>query len=186
MVLSDCEESLRELMKSEQSTLRRRWVATVSLLRAVDHVLWKVDGKKSTALGEIIKQKHDEIKLGEGAVQPPIFWGFIEDERNNVLKEYRFAIRGSLTIGLDESSLQPAAPGLPVGRSVGMTTDQYGTRYSTWRFKPAPLECGPFAGHDPVQVVREAIAFWHSYLDDVDRRVADLTAEVTTVRMGDR
>ena len=41
-VLSDCEESLLDLHVAKQDSLRRRWVATVSLLRAVGHVLDKV------------------------------------------------------------------------------------------------------------------------------------------------
>jgi len=163
MVLADCEESLLELINSTQGTMRRRWVATVGLLRAVGHVLKNVDGKKSVPLLDVIKEKFSELKGTEP--DPVIFWGFIENERNNVLKEYLFAVRGNHTIEIPGyDPLRPPSPVLPPGRSIGVGADPPDPR-----FRISPLEHGPFAGQDPVQVVRQAIQFWRAYLDEIDR-----------------
>jgi hypothetical protein len=89
LVLFDCEESLLELMKSKEDTLRRRWVATVSLLRSVGHVLDKVDGEASPTHRAVIDDLWPQLKRSD------IFAGFIDDERNNVLKQYRFAVGGT-------------------------------------------------------------------------------------------
>jgi len=166
MVLADCEESLLELMNAGQNNMRRRWVATVSLLRAVGHVLDKVDAETSPLARSVIDKKYREPR-------PSIFEDFIEDERNNVLKQYRFSVRGDGAIGIPTSNerVRPAVPGMPPG-AIGMMTHQLGTEIRTYRFTIAPFDKGPFAGRDPIDVVREALTFWHEYLDDVDRRIS--------------
>jgi hypothetical protein len=71
-------------------------------------------------------------------------------------------------------------------RTIGMVTDPLGTQYVTSTFglhpltdteppdsrKPSADRSNPFAGQDPIAVVREAIAFWHDCLDEIDRRVS--------------
>ena len=77
---------------SKLSRRRRvRWVAVMSLLRAVGHTLKKVDAERSDLRMKCaIDQAWIELKKSEP--QPEIFWKFIHAERNAVLKEYEFAV----------------------------------------------------------------------------------------------
>jgi hypothetical protein len=85
---------------------------------------------------------------------------FIDQERNDVLKEYLFAVRGNQTIGV------------PTG-TIGMITSPYGTTYaSESRFDVWPLVAGCFVGEQPFEVVQQSIDFWRAYLDDIERAVA--------------
>jgi hypothetical protein len=80
-----------------------------------------------------------------------------------VLKVYRFAIRGNLTIGV------------PPG-TVGFSVGPLGTTYaSESRFDVSLLADGLFAGQHPFTVVQEAIDFWRTYLDEIERATAPTT-----------
>jgi hypothetical protein len=167
-VLFDCEEAWLELRKASQNTLRRRWVTTITLLRAVGHVLLEVDTNASAVAREVIRQVFGAMKEPE----PAIFWGFIKKERDLVVKQYRFAVSGELTIGLP-----PSGAGVPLALGMAapggsIVTDPLGTPYSTSKFSIRPLTDGPFAGRDPIEVVQDAIAFWHTCLNEIDKQVA--------------
>jgi hypothetical protein len=45
-----------ELRTASHDTLRRRWVTTLSLLRAVGHVLWRVDSRASAVARAVIRE----------------------------------------------------------------------------------------------------------------------------------
>jgi hypothetical protein len=160
LVLADCEAALDDLAVFDQSALRRRWVAVVALLRAVGHVLDKVDGARSRPIRTVVDQKFRELKMTKP--EPAVFWSFIEDERNSVLKTYEFGVRSEITIA--------------VGRAA-FRVDEQGGKAVEVPFTPTRVEFllqdGPFAGQNPVAVVRQAIQFWGDYLDDVDRRVGE-------------
>lgn len=64
---------------------RLDWAATVALLRAVGHVLHKVDGKQGAATKTAIDAAWSRWKKDP---KDAIFRDFIEQERNSVLKEY--------------------------------------------------------------------------------------------------
>lgn len=130
----------------------------ITLLRAVGHVLDKVDGRTSPELRELIDEMYQRLKDHEP--HSAIFWRFIEEERNNVLKLYRFSVRGNLTIGV------------PPG-SIGFVTDPLGTRYlPESSFEILPLGDGPFKGRLPVTVVQQAIEFWRNHLDEIDKSLS--------------
>lgn len=62
-VLRDCHFAFRELQSAEPGTVwRLRWVTIITLLRAVGHVLDKIDGKRSPYLGGAIKEIWTDIK----------------------------------------------------------------------------------------------------------------------------
>ncbi|WP_152659199.1 hypothetical protein [Gluconobacter oxydans] len=71
------------------------WVAGVALLRAVGHVLAKVDAKVSPSHTEVIDSLWRRLKTDRK--ESMIFWDFIEKERNNLLKTYSFGPRLALT-----------------------------------------------------------------------------------------
>jgi hypothetical protein len=159
-VLADCEAAFLELQNANQENLRRRWFTMLALLRAVGHVLKGVDRGTSQAHRAVIDTKWEEVNAQKKAGEPAILWGFIEQERNNVLKSYQFAVRGNLTIGIPASS-------------SGRMTDPDGSTYAPEsRFNVWPLIGGPFVGEDPVKVVQQSIDFWRAYLDDIERAVA--------------
>ena len=89
-VLRDCGWAIRQLPAGDlnQAPGRQSWFAAVTLLRAVGHALKNEDATRSVYLREAIEvawQKwNDDFYLSD------IFYGFIEDERNTLLKEYRF------------------------------------------------------------------------------------------------
>src|SRR5207245_1310981 len=60
----------------------------VALLRSVGHVLDSVDGETAPELRRAIDEEYTKLKDSKPA--PSIFWEFIHEERNMVLKEYRF------------------------------------------------------------------------------------------------
>ena len=97
-VLQDCETLLADLRQQELwgPLFRLRWAGLVALLRAVGHVLDKVDGKASP-------EARAAIRTAWAAHQPPnpagaIFWSFIEHERDNILKQYTFGAAVNRTI----------------------------------------------------------------------------------------
>jgi hypothetical protein len=174
MVLADCEASLLELRTASQDTLKRRWVATLALLRAVGNVLDRVDGHASETARTVISEARAELARPESK----IFKEFIKKERDFVVKEYRFAVRGNHQIHMPPPGggvPQPGGVALPGG--LGTITDPLGTQYGTSTFALRPLTDGAFAGREPIDVVQEAIAFWHTYLDEIDKRVAALEKE---------
>lgn len=90
--LADC-EAAHELLKKEKKdspTWRVHWVACLTLLRAVGHVLDKADGDTGEKHRAVIKAKWEEWKADKDA--NAIFWNFVEEERNNLLKEYKFGV----------------------------------------------------------------------------------------------
>jgi hypothetical protein len=112
----------------------------VVLLRAVGHVLHKVDGQRSPEYRSAIDAAWS--LLGESKPEPRIFWDFIEDERNNIVKQYKFSAGQDATVYL-ASTHSPAY--------------QY------------DVKTGTFAGRDQRDLLREAILWWEGYLDAIDR-----------------
>ncbi|WP_446619671.1 hypothetical protein [Vibrio alfacsensis] len=64
--------------------LRIHWISTICLLRAIGHVLDKVDAELSLIHKEEISNWWKAIKRDK----PSIFWDFINESRNLVVKEY--------------------------------------------------------------------------------------------------
>ena len=81
--------------------------------------------------------------------EPTIFWEFIYRKRNNVVKTYAFGAGVNINI----------TPG-------GQTTFE------------AFMRSGPYQGRNPLELCREAIAFWHRYLDAIDEQVAEISASI--------
>lgn len=136
-VLNDAEHALNyfETSSTEQD-YRIYWWAIMSLLRAAGHVLDKVDGKNHPDFGRL----QEEWWRSEGK-HDPIFVGFIENDRNELLKKYAFQ----------------AAPAALADRNGSIVTDRLGRTITTRQWF---LSVGPFAGRAASAVAREAIAWW--------------------------
>lgn len=70
---------------------RLYWVAGVALLRAIGHILAKVDAKSSSQHSQLIDGLWKQFSSDREGSR--IFWEFIEKERNNLLKTYSFGAR---------------------------------------------------------------------------------------------
>jgi hypothetical protein len=128
------------------------WFACITLLRAIGHVLHKVDSANFTSEKcELLKSSFTNWKSNE-----PIFRDFIEQERNNVLKEYSMTTEivsekqiSSLVLS-DGSSLE-----LSNGESleVSVTIENF-------------VKCkGHRQGETPISTLDEALDWWAIQLD---------------------
>jgi hypothetical protein len=138
----------RELLEMEEHPERFRvlWVAAVALCRAVGHVLQKIDSKSSPQFKAAISRTYSSWKSEPEAHH--IFFEFIEDERNSVLKEYEFGfMSGPATLVV-----------LPDGFSTTLADNLF-----------CPLSNGRFAGEDCRDVLELAVNWWNVQLDQVDR-----------------
>jgi hypothetical protein len=145
LVLEDCRGALADLRDGVQGDeWRRRWVAALVLLRAVGHVLRNVDAGSDEKVGAVIQEKW--LALNRSKPEPQIFWHFIEEERNLILKEYAIRAGQGVTIHL--------------GGPVVEATYSY------------PIREGAFGGRDQREVIRTAIEWWDSYLKEIEAKSA--------------
>lgn len=157
-VLEDCKVAASELRDGVVGReWRIRWITTVALLRAVGHVLRKVDAPTDTLLKSIVTEEWNRLLATKP--EPEIFWLFIEDERNNILKESR------LSAGLD-ITVRPGTGHLDI--NAGEQWDELGlTTLYDYRMKS-----GPFAGIDQREVLQQALSWWDSYLGGIEQKYA--------------
>lgn len=100
LVLADCRAALEKAELAPDSVaFRLSWAALVALLRAVGHVLDKVDGRQSESLRRAIDARWRRWHADRAGNRA--YWSFIESERNNVLKVYEGDGTGSHRPGLD-------------------------------------------------------------------------------------
>lgn len=157
-VLRDCERALADFRSAANTNYwRTRWVALVTLLRAVGHVLDKVDRKSETALSAAITAAWSDLQTRDASYA--IFHDFIDSERNNVLKSYEFGMHLTITMRLGTITLNRDT-GEETTTPSGETTYEYFFRNG-------------FPGDDPIALCEKAIAFWHWYLDRIDASVSE-------------
>lgn len=146
--------------KLQAEELRISWFSIVALLRAVGHVLDKVDRESSPNLKRAISEKW--AALNQSRPDPQIFWGFIEWERNRFLKNYEHGISRTFTIEAGEFRGARTWVTQDVANSRGGSISIPGAEYSS------SLTDGPFAGRHERDVALEAHDWWKRYLDEVD------------------
>lgn len=125
------------------------------MLRTVGHVLDKVDSNSDPKIKIAVEQKWENLKKSKP--EPKIFWGFIEEGRNNILKEYELGEQTTLTV---ETPLYNAR----TGEQVSMIGQE--PRPPSYQYL---VKFGPFTGKSQKKVISEAIKWWEDYLDDIDR-----------------
>lgn len=158
------------LLEDETDSQRWRihWAAAVALIRAVGHVLDKVDGQdpdfKSAASQAYKRWKGD-------TPEHEIFREFIERERNNLLKEYRSDVhpRAEISLAL-EFLAQPVAGGDPVRMCHVGEIDE-----NIYR----PMLEGPWEGDDARDVLEMAISWWATELAAIDFEVQKRKGRLT-------
>ena len=139
LVLDDCRSGVPGTQGRVARYLATAWLITITLLRAVGHVLAKADSGSSDA-GIAIDKQFAELKARKP--EPVIFWRFIEEERNNVLKVYRFAVEeiSRLAYRRAPSARSPIRSGLDASLNHGSTScwskmdrSPGDTRSQSWR-----------------------------------------------------
>jgi hypothetical protein len=147
VVLEDCRKALDLVddARNEQE-FRVHWVALVALLRAVGHVLDKVDAASSSELRGAVDTRWAEWRRNRDKHR--LFWDFIEAERDSVLKTYEIGVQpGDVQLVVQQA-----------GAAEVFTLDEC-------IFKP--LLDGPFAGEDGRDVARDAISWWEGQLSEI-------------------
>jgi hypothetical protein len=147
-VLADC-KAAHELLETESDAARFRliWVAGVALLRTVGHVLEKVDSRRDPKTAVAARAAWKRWKADKEA--NAIFWEFIEEERNNILKEYEFGFLSG-----------------PIGVLVTPGHDLFALDGNLF----CPLAEGRFAGEDCRDVLAEGIEWWEEELRQIESR----------------
>lgn len=157
-VLDDCRLALA--MLEEETDLARwrvQWAAAVALLRAVGHVLDKVDGRDAT----VRRLANEAYKRWKGdAPDHEIFREFIEPERNTVLKEYRFRHHPLEEVGLATVLEQRD----PVTGETIQSAEIFHLSDNIYR----PFQEGWRQGDDARDVLSDAIDWWETELSAID------------------
>src|SRR5437667_12643868 len=162
VVIDDCRVAIETLDECEFGPeWRRSWVTVVALLRAVGHVLQKVDARTDARMAEVIRQQYESLKRSKP--EPAIYWAFIEGERNNVRKEYQFSGRHA------SSTTSASSMSLAVGNGQIVTV----TRDPPGELHMHVFNEGPFVGRHQVAVAKAALAWWESYLAEVETRLRE-------------
>jgi hypothetical protein len=144
-VLKECEFALK-CMETEDDRRKFRlfWMAAVAGLRSVGHVLNNVDGDHDAKVRKAAASAFARWKANRRKHQ--IFWEFIDDERNALLKEAR---RGVLAIPYD----------LLAGK------ERHNIDFQLY----APMVDGPYGGEDCRDVLKLAISWWKRELREIKR-----------------
>jgi hypothetical protein len=162
-VLADCVIAL-DLLENEgdEGRWRVHWVGAVALIRAVGHVLDKVDGQIP---GFKVRSKAAFRRWKSADPAHAIFRDFIDAERNNILKKYQSkAFPGSdVPVAIMITALHPRT-----GETVQMPIAEI---IPDNLYKP--LVEGFREGDDAREVYAEAIAWWEDQLDALDAALAE-------------
>lgn len=162
-VFTDCKIAL-EMLEAEQDLTRWRvhWAGALALLRAIGHVLRKVDGADSKVGRQVeIAFSRWKSQRAENA----IFWEFIDQERNNILKEYQFNLHPLdhvdvaviMTVQQPETGAMLQVPNVfPIGENI-------------YR----PVLDGYGEGNDARDVYQEALDWWDAELGAIESAIAD-------------
>ncbi len=141
------------------------WIGAMALLRAVGHVLRKVDGEDPRRRAEFdaAYKRWTDAEATEHAV----FREFIDGERNRLVKEYSLNVIDSAKVGVAVVSLHD-----------GGVADETTFLLDENLFRPVMRGFG--TGEDARDVYRSAIEWWDSELSQLEvatnaanRRVVD-------------
>jgi hypothetical protein len=158
--LTDCEIAHDLLEKEKESkNWRVYWVSCLTLLRAVGHVLDKVDGQVDEKHRAIIDARWANWKANEK--ENAVFWNFIEAERNNLLKQYEFGVEPEpIYIVTNEGERIVTND----GEDVVLEDDFF------------RLSLAGFEDQEGRDIISEAIDWWHAQLDEIESQLAANTA----------
>jgi hypothetical protein len=129
--------------------------AVVGLLRAVGHVLDKVDSEISPAMKRAIKDKFSKLKSQK--TNSAIYWEFIHEERNSLLKNYKSSV-------IRTFDLYDIWGNFLTTENVG---ENSGVEYVGANTKSI-IARGHFVNKSEQEVAWQAHDWWVAYLDEID------------------
>lgn len=160
LVLDDCRLALQ--MLEDETEIRRwrvLWVSAAALIRAVGHVLAKMDGRDP-----VVKRVGDQFfENWKRSPEHQIFRDFIEQERNSILKEYQSSVHSEDEVHI---TVQTRLVSVSSGEER-IVSDPFILDNNVYR----PMLDGPWAGDDCRDVLQEAIVWWEKQLDLIDADV---------------
>ena len=146
MAWEDACEACRELLEAveigDRIVFRRRWVAAVTLLRLIGHVLKEADRELHPNLRNLIDAKWQEPL-------PAIFNGFIKEARDLTIKEYRSNLFGQWNCD-SPMSLEPLGKDDVSSRELVFMGDT-------------------FKGEHLQNLLIEALDWWDQYLAEIEQ-----------------
>lgn len=158
-VLEDARYALKRHTDDLQGVeFRISWLAILSLLRAVWHVLERVDAKSSPEMHRAFQT----IKQRTQKPNPPILWDFIKPARDQMVKEF--------SLGVNRTRFKIS--NVPVPHAYELHVDvgnQRGAVAARMDGVRSVISNGPYAGQSEKQVAVEAYRWLKSMLDEVDR-----------------
>jgi hypothetical protein len=151
--LNDCKAALELLKKDRMDSpiWRLHWVTCLTLLRAVGHVLDKKDGNKSAKHREAVQAAWADWKKNENG--NAIVRRFIEAERNNLLKQYKFGVKPEPEYLVDDAGNRLITDG-----GDALVTDNEFFR----------LSVAGFEDKEGRNVVGDAIVWWERELSSIE------------------
>ncbi|WP_010197179.1 hypothetical protein [Psychrobacter sp. PAMC 21119] len=153
-VLGDLRQSYLMLEnETNYESFRVLWVAAITLARAIGHILDKVDSRQSELMKVTVSNKWKSLKENKEVAANKIFFEFIEDERNKILKEYEFGLLSS-----------------PIDLFV-VDTDSIPSKFTLGDGIYIPLQNGFYVGTDCRDVLAEAIQWWEEYINEIDAEI---------------
>ena len=171
LVLDDARDALRAHSNDLQGpAFRTSWFSIVGLLRAVGHVLSKVDAPTDDRLAETVANAWS--RLVASRPEPVIFWGFIETERNRILKNYEHGItRLRIVRAADDTPRVLFALDMAnaSGKAIQLVNAFEIPADVPDRGVFSVLSDGPFAGRSERAVAEDAIRWWDGYLSGIER-----------------
>jgi hypothetical protein len=135
---------------------RVSWFSVIGLLRAVGHVLGKVDASSSSSMRHAVTCKYNELK--ESRPEPRIYWEFINSERNRFLKNYDHGITRVLTVPTLIEGVYLAVDG----------ANSRGGEFAPGRSYTSAFARGEGAGRNERDIAWRAHDWWSNYLDAID------------------
>jgi hypothetical protein len=157
------------------------WAGAIVLLRAVGHTLAKEDAAADAHLKKAQKCWWDN--LNNTKPNPAIFWGFIDRDRNKLLKEAELTVGQSTTISLQGLSATAIAAGIGQGLTeTRQSSPQHGTRTGQENPSAPPpitihnyhMNSGHFTGQDPRDLVKDAVEWWETQLTQIEQKALAL------------
>ncbi|MCI6959816.1 MAG: hypothetical protein MR743_08245 [Oscillospiraceae bacterium] len=151
-MIADAENALRMLEECEnEDDFRVLWIACMTILRSVGHVLGKVD-HENKCLAASIDSWWKKLKANKDEI---IFHEFIEKERNFSIKEYTFnygEYSGCNLVIKDENRKTTFFSDAEILEGLYI-----------------PMVNGPYEGEDCRDVIREAIDWWKQQLQKIEK-----------------
>jgi hypothetical protein len=163
-VFNDADRARSLLTEADDEQKRRIfWLASIVLARASLHALVKVDATADVSLRTRINEQWNI--LNSSKPKPDIFWGFLELERNLVLKQFEFA--PDLENGF-----------LMLEDGSGALLLENGARIALEGFFSIKSD-GPFKGKDGRKVLDEALAWVDEYISRFEKSTGDCNEGAT-------